>query len=116
MVDLMQSAMMLPHTTHRRTTTHHLQPNGLTERLSWTLADMLSMYVDVVHKTLYEIVLCVTFAYNTEGTTGLTPFEMVYSRTVTSPLDSMLPIHEGKDNADVDGFIQKAKEARFVTE
>ncbi|GFS99718.1 transposon Ty3-I Gag-Pol polyprotein [Trichonephila clavipes] len=35
---------------HRFTTAYHPQTNGLTERFNKTLADMLSMYVDVEQK------------------------------------------------------------------
>ncbi|KAM7281938.1 DDE-type integrase/transposase/recombinase [Ixodes scapularis] len=44
------------HTSHRRTTAYHPQTNGLTERLNKTIADMISMYVDVEHKTWDEAV------------------------------------------------------------
>lgn len=110
----MQSVMMLPHTTHRRTTAYHPRTNGLTERLNRTLADMLSMYVDVEHKTWDGILPYATFAYNTavQETTAITPFQLVYHRTVTTTLDSMLPVHEDEENIDIDNFVQKAEEAR----
>ncbi|GFT62726.1 hypothetical protein TNCV_3145991 [Trichonephila clavipes] len=50
---------------HRFTTAYHPQTNGLTERFNKTLADMLSMYVDVEQKNWDEILPFVTFAYNT---------------------------------------------------
>ncbi|UYV77347.1 hypothetical protein LAZ67_15000588, partial [Cordylochernes scorpioides] len=50
---------------HRTTTAYHPQTNGLTERLNKTIADMLSMYVDVNQKDWDEILPFVTFAYNT---------------------------------------------------
>ncbi|GFV64561.1 transposon Tf2-11 polyprotein [Trichonephila clavipes] len=40
---------------HRFTTAYHPQTNGLTERFNKTLADMLSMYVDVEQKNWDEI-------------------------------------------------------------
>uniref|UniRef100_A0A6G5A9A9 Putative tick transposon n=1 Tax=Rhipicephalus microplus TaxID=6941 RepID=A0A6G5A9A9_RHIMP len=55
---LMQSVMKLTHTDHRRTTAYHPQTNGLTERLNRTLADMISMYVDVEHQTGQYFALC----------------------------------------------------------
>lgn len=112
--NLMQAIMKLTRTTHRRTTAYHPQTNGLTERLNRTLADMLSMYVDVEHKTWDDILAYVTFAYNTavQETTGLTPFQLVYGRTVTTTLDSMLPVQQDEYNDDVDDFVQKAEEAR----
>ena len=53
--ELLQQVAKLTHTNHRKTTAYHPQTNGLTERLNRTLADMLSMYVDVEHKTWDEI-------------------------------------------------------------
>ncbi|GFX79488.1 transposon Tf2-6 polyprotein [Trichonephila clavipes] len=50
---------------HRFTTAYHPQTNGLTERFNKTLADMLSMYVDVEQKNWDEILPFVTFAYKT---------------------------------------------------
>lgn len=113
--DLIQEVVTLTHSNHRKTTAYHPQTNGLTERLNRTLADMLSMYVDVEHKTWDEILPYVTFAYNTavQETTQLTPFELVYGRRVTTPLDAMLPVDDGTTTSEgADDFIQKAEEAR----
>lgn len=113
--ELLQQVAKLTHTNHRKTTAYHPQTNGLTERLNKTLADMLSMYVDVEHKTWDEILPYVTFAYNTavQETTELTPFELIYGRRVTTPLDAMLPVDQDTSGNDsVDDFVQKAEEAR----
>ncbi|KAM7298120.1 DDE-type integrase/transposase/recombinase [Ixodes scapularis] len=79
MAQLTQEILRLSHTSHRRTTAYHPQTNGLTERLNKTIADMISMYVDVEHKTWDEVLPYVTFAYNTavQETTGVTPFQLV---------------------------------------
>ncbi|KAM7298963.1 DDE-type integrase/transposase/recombinase [Ixodes scapularis] len=99
MAQLTQEILRLSHTSHRRTTAYHPQTNGLTERLNKTIADMISMYVDVEHKTWDEVLPYVTFAYNTavQETTGFTPFQLVHGRKVTTMLDAMLP-HEPSDN------------------
>ncbi|UYV73997.1 hypothetical protein LAZ67_11001769 [Cordylochernes scorpioides] len=52
-------------TIHRFTSAYHPQTNGLTERLNKTLADMLSMYVDVEQRNWDAVLPYVTFAYNT---------------------------------------------------
>ena len=113
--ELMQGVLRYSNTDHRRTTAYHPQTNGLTERLNKTMADMLSMYVDVEHKTWDEILPYVTFAYNTaiQETTQMTPFELVYGRQATTMLDAMLPHVDDDDlNADVQGYLQRAEEAR----
>ncbi|KAM7290794.1 DDE-type integrase/transposase/recombinase [Ixodes scapularis] len=115
MAQLTQEILRLSHTSHRRTTAYHPQTNGLTERLNKTIADMISMYVDVEHKTWDEVLPYVTFAYNTavQETTGVTPFQLVHGRKVTTMLDVMLP-HEpavdGSDDAQV--VVQRAEEVR----
>ncbi|GFS58529.1 hypothetical protein TNCV_111471 [Trichonephila clavipes] len=59
---LVSSLVDLCNIDHRFTTAYHPQTNGLTERFNKTLADMLSMYVDVEQKNWDAFV---TFAYNT---------------------------------------------------
>ncbi|GFT61436.1 transposon Ty3-I Gag-Pol polyprotein [Trichonephila clavipes] len=49
---LVSSLVDLCNIDHRFTTAYHPQTNGLTERFNKTLADMLSMYVDVEQKKL----------------------------------------------------------------
>ncbi|KAM7294064.1 Transposon Ty3-G Gag-Pol polyprotein [Ixodes scapularis] len=101
MAQLTQEILRLSHTSHRRTTAYHPQTNGLTERLNKTIADMISMYVDVEHKTWDEVLPYVTFAYNTavQETTGVTPFQLVHGRKVTTMLDAMLPHEPAVDEA-----------------
>ncbi|KAM7303021.1 DDE-type integrase/transposase/recombinase [Ixodes scapularis] len=115
MAQLTQEILRLSHTSHRRTTAYHPQTNGLTERLNKTIADMISMYVDVEHKTWDEVLPYVTFAYNTavQETTGFTPFQLVHGRKVTTMLDAMLP-HEPSDNEsdDAQAVAQRAEEVR----
>ncbi|UYV82146.1 hypothetical protein LAZ67_21001132 [Cordylochernes scorpioides] len=68
--------------THRKTTAYHPQTNGLMERLNKTIADMLSVYVDVNQKNWDRILPFVTFAYNTakQESTGFTPFFLVHGQ------------------------------------
>lgn len=113
--NLTQSIMKLTHTSHRKTTAYHPQTNGLTERLNRTLTDMLSIYVDLEHRAWDKILPYATFAYNTavQETTKVTPFQLVYGRVVTTPLDAMLPVGDNTEHKpDISEFIQRAEEAR----
>lgn len=113
--ELLQQILIHSHTEHRKATPYHPQTNGLTERLNKTLADMLSMYVDVEHKTWDEVLPYVTFAYNTavQETTNMTPFRLVHGREVTTMLDAMLPhLDDGNQQPDVHTFLHLAEEAR----
>lgn len=111
---LTQEILQLSHTAHRRTTAYHPQTNGLTERLNKTLADMISMYIDVEHKTWDEILPYVTFAYNTavQETTGFTPFRLLHGRNASTMLDAMLPHEPSEEESDALDFTQRAEEAR----
>uniref|UniRef100_UPI00292D4351 DDE-type integrase/transposase/recombinase n=1 Tax=Bradyrhizobium sp. 33ap4 TaxID=3061630 RepID=UPI00292D4351 len=111
---LTQEILRLSHTVHRRTTAYHPQTNGLTERLNKTLADMISMYIDVEHRTWDEILPYVTFAYNTavQETTGFTPFRLVHGRDASTMLDAMLPHEPNDEESDTLDFTQRAEEAR----
>lgn len=112
---LLEEVMHLSGTVHRRTTAYHPQTNGLTERLNKTIADMLSMYVDVDHKNWDSVLPFVTFAYNTavQETTGFTPFRLLHGREVTTMLDAMLlsdPSTTTTENAAQ--YAQLAEDAR----
>ena len=91
---LVSELVRLCNVTHRMTTAYHPQTNGLTERFNKTLADMLSMYVEVEQKNWDEILPFVTFAYNTakQDTTGFTPFYLLHGREAETTLDTMIPL------------------------
>lgn len=112
---LIEDIFKLSCTQHRKATAYHPQTNGLTERLNKTIADMLSMYVDVQHKTWDQVLPYVTFAYNTaiQETTRFTPFRLVYGREVQTTLDAMLPHDtDASLTSDAEQLTQHAEEAR----
>ncbi|UYV67832.1 hypothetical protein LAZ67_5002180, partial [Cordylochernes scorpioides] len=100
--------------THRKTTAYHPQTNGLTERLNKTIADMLSMYVDVNQKDWDRILPFVTFAYNTakQESTGFTPFFFVHGREAETPLDVLFPKLLPEDDDFIQTLGARAEEAR----
>ncbi|GFV42694.1 transposon Ty3-I Gag-Pol polyprotein [Trichonephila clavipes] len=111
---LVSSLVDLCNIDHRFTTAYHPQTNGLTERFNKTLADMLSMYVDVEQKNWDEILPFVTFAYNTakQETTGFTPFYLLHGREETT-LDTMLPFCPNDfDDNNITKIAARAEESR----
>lgn len=50
---------------HRKTTAYHSQTNDVTECVKTAVADMLSTYEDIEHKTWDVILPYMTFTYNT---------------------------------------------------
>ncbi|GFT87135.1 hypothetical protein TNCV_1938251 [Trichonephila clavipes] len=112
---LVSSLVDLCNIDHRFTTAYHPQTNGLTERFNKTLADMLSMYVDVEQKNWDEILPFVTFAYNTakQETTGFTPFYLLHGREAETTLDTMLPFCPNDfDDNNITKIAAKAEESR----
>ncbi|KAK8786810.1 hypothetical protein V5799_023415 [Amblyomma americanum] len=111
---LVHDIFELSHTSHRTTTAYHPQTNGLTERLNKTLADMISTYVDVEHRTWDQILPYITFAYNTatQETTCFTPFRLVYGREVRMMLDAMLPCVDDDLTPEAGSFVKQAEQAR----
>lgn len=102
-------------TSQRKASAHHPQTNGLTERLNKTIADMLSRYSDVEHRTWDAVLPYIPFAHNTaqQETTRRTPFTLLYGSEATTMLDAML-LHDITDEYDISSqqFIQHAEEAR----
>ncbi|GFW55083.1 hypothetical protein TNCV_2786981 [Trichonephila clavipes] len=112
---LVSSLVDLCNIDHRFTTAYHPQTNGLTERFNKTLADMLSMYVDVEQKNWDEILPFVTFAYNSakQETTGFTPFYLLHDREAETTLDTMLPFCPNDfDDNNITKIAARAEESR----
>ncbi|GBM46022.1 Retrovirus-related Pol polyprotein from transposon 412 [Araneus ventricosus] len=113
--NLVKDINQLCQTSHLLTTAYHPQTNGLTERFNKTLADMLSMYVDVEQRNWDTILPFVAFAYNSakQDTTGFSPFFLIHGRDIETPLDVILP-HDTENHADnyVQQLITRAEEAR----
>ena len=89
---LMQHITILIGVEHVTTTSYHPQCNGLTERMNKTLAVAMSHYVNDTHKDWDLHVPFITFCINTsiQDTTQFSPFELVYGRKPTLPLDVSL--------------------------
>ncbi|GFY19237.1 transposon Tf2-9 polyprotein [Trichonephila clavipes] len=116
---LVSSLVDLCNIDHRFTTAYHPQTNGLTERFNKTLADMLSMYVDVEQKNWDEILPFVTFAYNTakQETTGFMPFYLLHGREAETTLDTMLPFCPNDfDDNNITNIAARAEESRQLTQ
>ncbi|UYV78461.1 hypothetical protein LAZ67_16001479 [Cordylochernes scorpioides] len=105
------------HIKKKTTTAYYPQTNGLTERLNRTIADMLSMYMDLDKKNWDEMLPFITFAYNTarQESTGFTPFFLVHGREAETTLDTIFPYSSASEGEE---FIQlvasRAEEARQI--
>ncbi|XP_048357553.1 uncharacterized protein LOC125435398 [Sphaerodactylus townsendi] len=74
---------------HLKTTAYHPQSNGLTERFNGTLKGMLRTYVDSHPQDWDEKLPQLLFAYREvpQESTGFSPFELMFGRSVRGPLD-----------------------------
>uniref|UniRef100_L7LYP4 RNA-directed DNA polymerase n=1 Tax=Rhipicephalus pulchellus TaxID=72859 RepID=L7LYP4_RHIPC len=101
-------------TQHKLTTSYHPQTNGLTERLNRTLTDMLSKYVSADHRDWDLALPYVTFAYNSSrhDTAGYSPFDLLFGREPTLPLDTFLPAAAQSTSEYARDAIARADHAR----
>ena len=86
---LLQEIHRLLQITALRTTPYHPQTDGLTERFNQTLKSMLRKYVTKEGKDWDKLIPYLLFAYREvpQATTGFSPFELLYGRSVRGPLD-----------------------------
>jgi hypothetical protein len=90
--ELINALFHIVGTKHRLSSPYHPQTNGLTERFNRTLCNILAKYAEQ-HKGEWDSYLSsALFAYRTaqQGTTKLEPFELLYGRKATLPIDLQL--------------------------
>ncbi|KYO25207.1 hypothetical protein Y1Q_0001821 [Alligator mississippiensis] len=83
---------------HLKNTAYHPQTNGLIERFNGTLKGMLKAYVDSNPNDWDEKLPHLLFAYweVPQESTGFSPFELMFRRRVTGPLNLVKEEWEGK--------------------
>ena len=92
------------HVKRIRTSPYHPQMDGLTERFNGTLKSMLRKFVNKTGKDWDEYIPYLLFAYREvpQGSTGFSPFELLYRRRVRGPLDVLPDTWMGqKDDEDI---------------
>lgn len=86
---LLQELYVLLHVRRIRTSPYHPQTDGLVERFNGTLKSMLRKFAGRSGKDWDEYLPNLLFAYREvpQESTGVSPFELLYGRTVRGPLD-----------------------------
>ena len=87
--ELIAALLHIVGTRHRLSSPYHPQTNGLTERFNRTLCTILAKYA-TQHQGEWDTYLAsALFAYRTaqQGTTKYEPFELLYGRHATLPID-----------------------------
>ncbi|XP_078245873.1 uncharacterized protein LOC144587973 [Pogona vitticeps] len=74
---------------HKETTAYHPESNGLTEKFSGTLMRMIRAYLAENPNSWDQKLQSLLFAYRSvpQASTGFSPFELLFGRTVKGPLD-----------------------------
>ena len=96
--DLTKELMRRPHFAQAHSTTYHPQTNGLVERKSRTLVNMLKIYSSRNMTDWDKYLPQVVGAYNStqHSTTGIGPFMVSTGRERANPLTFFYPEYEGK--------------------
>ena len=102
MSQLMMEIYNLLHIKSIRTTAYHPQTDGLVERFNKTLKSMLRKYATESGKEWYKLLPYLLFAYRDvpQSSTGFSPFELLYGRSVCGPLDVLRGAWEAEERSD----------------
>ena len=89
MSELMQQVNTLLRIGHIRTSPYHSQTDGLAERFNGTLKTMIRRFAQEAPGEWDELLPYLLFSYREvpQASTGFSPFELLYGRSVRGPLD-----------------------------
>ena len=97
-----------------RTTPYHPQANGLCERFNGTLKTMLRKFVAAEPEIWDEYLPYLLFAYREvpQAATGFSPFELMFGRNVSGPLQLLHDSWVGDEESQEEGVVQYVVEMR----
>ncbi|CAM5168724.1 unnamed protein product [Eretmochelys imbricata] len=93
---------------HDWASAYHPQSNGLVERFNGTLKMMLKTFMSQHPQDWDKYLPHLLFTYREvpQGSTGFSPFELLYGRRVRGPLDLMRDEWEGKATPDGESVVE----------
>ena len=99
---------------HKFSSPYHPQTNGMVERLNRTLCESLAKVKEDDDWDLHIPAVLLAYRTKRHATTGYTPFQLVYGRQATLPIEALIPVHP-VDNIDTeidiqDSILQRAYE------
>jgi len=99
---------------HKFSSPYHPQTNGMVERLNRTLCESLAKVKETDDWDLHIPAVLLAYRTKRHATTGYTPFQLVYGRQATLPIEALIPVYP-KENEDTeiniqDSILQRAYE------
>ena len=112
--ELLKELYRLLHVKSIRNSPYHPQTDGLVERFNRTLKNMLKKFVTEGGKDWDRLFPYLLFGYREvpQASTGFSPFELLYGRSVRGPLHVMKELWEGgrKSSESVVSYIVQIRE------
>ena len=97
---------------HKFSSPYHPQTNGIVERFNRTLVESLAKVKEDDNWDLHIPAVLLAYRTKRHATTGFTPFQLVYGRQATLPIEAILPV-EPKEETEIDlqdSILQRAFE------
>ena len=92
---------------HKFSSPYHPQTNGMVERFNRTLCESLAKVKGDDDWDLYIPAVLLAYRTKRHATTGYTPFQLIYGRYATLPIEALFPVEsiEIDDEIDLQGSI-----------
>jgi hypothetical protein len=99
---------------HKFSSPYHPQTNGMVERLNRTLCESLAKVKETDDWDLHIPAVLLAYRTKRHATTGYTPFQLVYGRQATLPIEALIPVYpKGNEDTEIniqDSILQRAYE------
>jgi hypothetical protein len=96
---------------HKFSSPYHPQTNGMVERLNRTLCESLAKVKGTDDWDIHIPAVLMAYRTKRHATTGYTPFQLLYGRQATLPIELITPVEQSNEEIDLqDSILQRAYE------